>query len=82
MRRLTAPAFGPWLARGGGINPALETSCRTKEPRTAIGMIEPYHDVAVFVEGRITRGGGGPVRWLAGRMAGLGAVEAVNLDGG
>lgn len=82
MRRLTAPAFGPRLARGGGINPALETSYRTKEPRTAIGMIEPYHYVAVFVEGRIRRGGGVPVRWLAGRMAGLGAVETVNLDGG
>lgn len=82
MRRLTAPAFGPRLARGGGINPALETSCRTGEPRTAIGMIEPYHYVAVFVEGRIKRGGGVPVRRLAGRMAGLGAVEAVNLDSG
>ena len=81
MRRLTALAFGPWLARGGGINPALETSCRTGEPRTAIGMIEPYHYVALFVEGRIKRGGV-PVRRLAGRMAGLGAVEAVNLDGG
>ena len=75
-------AFGPWLVRGGEINPALETSYRTKEPRTAIGMIEPYHYVAVFVEGRIKRSGGVPVRWLAGRMAGLGAVEAVNLDGG
>lgn len=82
MRRLTAPAFGPRLARGGGINPAPETSCRTGEPRTAIGMIEPYHYVAVFVEGRIKRGGGVPVRRLAGRMAGLGAVETVNLDGG
>ena len=82
MRRSTAPAFGPWLVRGGEINPALETSCRTKKPRTAIGMIEPYHYVAVFVEGRMKRSGGVPVRWLAGRMAGLGAVEAINLDGG
>ncbi len=75
-------AFGPWLVRGGEINPALETSYRTKEPRTAIGMIEPYHYVAVFVEGRIKRSGGVPVQWLAERMAGLGAVEAINLDGG
>ena len=26
-------AFGPWLVRGGEINPALETAYRTKEPR-------------------------------------------------
>ena len=78
----TVLAFGPWLVRGGEINPALETSYRTKEPRTAIGMIEPYHYVAVFVEGRIKRSGGVPVQWLAERMAGLGAVEAINLDGG
>ena len=78
----TVLAYGPWLVRGGEINPALETSYRTKEPRTAIGMIEPYHYVAVFVEGRIKRSGGVPVQWLAERMAGLGAVEAINLDGG
>ena len=65
----TVLAFGPWLVRGGEINPALETSYRTKEPRTAIGMIEPYHYVAVFVEGRIKRSGGVPVQWLAERMA-------------
>ena len=82
MRRSTAPAFGPWLARGGGINPALETSCRTGEPRTAIGMIEPYHYVALYVEGRVERSGGVACEWLAQRMAELGAAEAINLDGG
>ena len=75
-------AFGPWLVRGGEINPALETSYRTKEPRTAIGMIEPYHYVALFVEGRVERSGGVAVQWLAQRMAELGAAEAINLDGG
>ena len=75
-------AFGPWLVRGGEIPPALETAYRTKEPRTAIGMIEPYHYVALFVEGRIKQSGGVPVQWLAERMAQLGATEAINLDGG
>ena len=37
---------------------------------------------SMFVEGRIKRSGGVPVQWLAERMAGLGAVEAINLDGG
>lgn len=78
----TVLAFGPWLVRGGEINPALETAYRTKEPRTAIGMIEPYHYVALFVEGRVKRSGGVPVEWLAERMAQLGATEAINLDGG
>ena len=75
-------AFGPWLVRGGEINPALETSYRTKEPRTAIGMIEPYHYVALYVEGRVERSGGVACEWLAQRMAELGAAEAINLDGG
>ena len=75
-------AFGPWLVRAGEINPALETSYRTKEPRTAIGMIEPYHYVALFVEGRVERSGGVACEWLAQRMAELGAAEAINLDGG
>ena len=75
-------AFGPWLVRGGEINPALETSYRTREPRTAIGMIEPYHYVALYVEGRVERSGGVACEWLAQRMAELGAAEAINLDGG
>lgn len=45
-------------------------------------MIEPYHYVALFVEGRIKQSGGVPVQWLAERMAELSAVEAINLDGG
>lgn len=75
-------AFGPWLVREGQINPVLETSYRAKEPRTAIGMIEPYHYIVLFVEGRVKRSGGVGVKWLADRMAELGAVEALNLDGG
>ena len=79
--------FGPLLVNDGAAvelpeKYIISTKDTIREPRTAIGMIEPYHYVAVFVEGRIKRSGGVPVQWLAERMAGLGAVEAINLDGG
>ena len=78
----TVLAFGPWLVRNGEVNPALAKSYRTKEPRSAIGMIAPCHYVVLSVEGRVKQSGGVNVQWLADRMAALGATEALNLDGG
>ena len=45
-------------------------------------MIEPYHYVVLTVKGRADDSKGTYLPWLADRMLSLGAVEAMNLDGG
>lgn len=74
--------FGPYLIKDGEINPLLQKNYRTREPRSAIGMIAPYHYVVLSVEGRIKQSQGVPVEWLATRMKELNVTEALNLDGG
>lgn len=78
----TVLSFGPWLVRDGEKNPLLQTNFKTKEPRSAIGMIAPYHYIALSVEGREKKSRGVDIEWLAERMQMLGATEAINLDGG
>jgi exopolysaccharide biosynthesis protein len=78
----TVLSFGPWLVRGGEMNPLLTHYFKTREPRSAIGMIAPYHFVVLSVEGREKRSRGVGVEWLAEKMKALGATEALNLDGG
>ena len=78
-------AFGPWLISGGEINPALlnEKYYPAKEPRIAIGMIEPYHYIIVAHAGRPKESyEGAKLRWMAEKMKELGCTEALNLDGG
>ncbi len=53
-----------------------------REPRCAIGMIEPYHYIILTVRGRANDSKGAYLGWLAEKMLELGAVEAINLDGG
>jgi len=74
--------FGPYILRDGEINPDFQKYYRIGEPRCAIGMIEPYHYMAIMVEGRITRAQGASLQWLGERMQELGVIEAINLDGG
>lgn len=78
----TVLSFGPWLVREGKLNPLCEKHFTTREPRTAIGMIEPYHFVTITVEGRVKQSRGVGMQWLAERMLALHAQEAINLDGG
>ncbi|MEG0741555.1 MAG: phosphodiester glycosidase family protein [Clostridia bacterium] len=75
-------SFGPYLLRDGEVNPLLAKNFRIREPRSAIGMIEPYHFIVLSVEGRTKQGRGVGVAWLAERMKELGATQAFNLDGG
>jgi len=82
MGAQTVLAFGPWLVRDGELNPLLQTHFKTREPRSAIGMIAPRHYVVLAVEGREARSRGVGVAWLAERMQALGVTEALNLDGG
>lgn len=75
-------SFGPVILRNGEINPALAKENRSLEPRVALGMVEPYHYVALVVEGRHSKSKGVGLPWVAERLKEMGAVEAMNLDGG
>ncbi len=80
-------AFGPWLISEGKINEkeAVE-GCgyyEQMEPLTGLGMIEPYHYIAIVARGRPKeKYAGVRLSWLADKMLELGCVEALNLDGG
>ena len=80
-------AFGPWLISEGKINEkeAVE-GCgyyEQMEPQTGLGMIEPYHYIAIIVRGRPKeKYAGVRLSWLADKLLELGCVEALNLDGG
>ena len=80
-------AFGPWLIRDGKINEkeAVE-GCgyyEQIEPLVGLGMIEPYHYIAIVIKGRPKeKYSGARLSWLADRLLELGCVEALNLDGG
>lgn len=78
-------SFGPYLVRGGEINPFIEEmrNGKTNQPRCAIGMIEPGHYYAILAEGRIRNiSEGVTVSFLAEHMLAAGCKEALNLDGG
>lgn len=82
MGAIDVLSFGPILVRNGVINPLVQDHYKTLEPRTAIGMIEPYHYIIIVVEGRHKKSKGTGLQWVAQRLYDLGAVEAFNLDGG
>lgn len=76
-------AFGPWLIRDGEIRSNLKRyATNNRNPRTALGMIEPGHFIAVMVEGRHKKSKGCTLVQLADIMKEKGCVQAMNLDGG
>ena len=78
-------SFGPILISDGEINPQVldPKYYPYNEPRVAIGMVEPWHYVAVVVRGRPKeKYAGVHLDWLAELMLERGCVEALNLDGG
>ncbi len=75
-------SFGPWLIQDGEINPAAENWRTSKNPRLAIGMIEPGHYAAIIAEGRIAESEGVSMRHLALLMEQKGCQVAFNMDGG
>ena len=80
-------AFGPWLISEGKINQkeAVE-GCgyyEQMEPLTGLGMVEPYHYIAIVLKGRPkNKYAGARLSWLADKMLEYGCTEALNLDGG
>lgn len=78
-------SFGPILLQDGKESIAVRYSdvySQYKEPRCAIGMIEPNHFVILTVVGRTSYSDGCTLAWLAERMKQIGANQAFNLDGG
>lgn len=75
--------FGPKLLyEGHAIEAFLYSHIRKANPRTAIGMVEPYHYYFVVVDGRSDYSKGMTMEELSAFMAELGCVDAYNLDGG
>lgn len=77
-------SFGPAVVVDGEAQPAKKyfLSKNVKEPRTAIGQIEPLHYIFVTVEGRKKDSDGLTLAELGEMMADLGCQTAYNLDGG
>lgn len=79
----TTLAFGPYLIRDGVMNEKdIFSMNKGRNPRTAIGMVEPGHTFAMMLEGRHKQSNGGWLDFLAERMLEKGCTIAYNLDGG
>ena len=75
-------SFGPYLLKDGVFSERVFTSNESRNPRCALGMIEPGHYVAIMAEGRLPRSKGVSIRLLAMLMRERGCQVALNLDGG
>lgn len=78
-------SFGPSLLVDGEItvSPTDEVGmAKTSNPRTAFGMIEPLHYLAVVSDGRTEESAGLSLYQLAQVMQEAGCRLAYNLDGG
>lgn len=81
-------SFGPNLVQDGQITTQAygtdEENGQAKNPRCALGMVEPGHYVYILVEGRMskTRSQGITIVELAKLMRASGCENAINLDGG
>lgn len=75
-------SFGPYLMKDGRLSQKAYTSNDSKNPRCAIGMIEPGHYVAILCEGRLKDSTGVTIGHLSQLMREAGCEVAFNLDGG
>ena len=78
-------AFGPSLIENGSITVDQNTEVRqamTKNPRTAIGIVDSNHYILVVSDGRTSESEGLSLYELAEVMKEYGATPAYNLDGG
>ena len=77
-------SFGPYLMKDGRLSQQAYDANEAKNPRCALGMVEPGHYVYIMVEGRMekTRSQGITMKELAKLMRAKGCENAINLDGG
>ena len=77
----TVYSFGPYLL-DGKVSERAYANNENKNPRCAIGMVEPGHYVAIMCEGRLKRSAGVTISYLAKMMRAKGCQVAFNMDGG
>ena len=77
-------SFGPWLVRDGVLRDYTGNFYDHRDPRMAIGMVEPGHYVIIDSEGHIPKDGpqGLTLNELGALLYYNGANEAINMDGG
>ncbi|MBS3992047.1 MAG: phosphodiester glycosidase family protein [Erysipelothrix sp.] len=75
-------SFGPVLVDNKEIQSLKSNYAAKKNPRSAIGMIEPFHYIFLAADGRTAQSPGLTMKELAQTFVDLGATFAYNLDGG
>lgn len=76
-------SFGPTLVTDGEYaNRSSRLNVKREDPRTGLGMIEPYHYVFIVVDGRSRASDGLNMKDFAQLFIDLGCTVAYNLDGG
>lgn len=77
-------AFGPTLVSDGEVPRYFYSKDyhSYREPRCALGMVAPGTYCALVVTGRKDESHGATFGWMAEKMREMGAMEALNLDGG
>lgn len=75
-------AFGPILFQDKVKDGRLDKSFTHREPRSALGVVEPGHFIGILVEGRNARSAGANLQFVADRLLEYGCHEAFTLDGG
>ena len=76
-------SFGPYLMQDGKLSQQAYDANEAKNPRCALGMVEPGHYVYIMAEGRLkSRSQGLTMKELAKLMRAKGCENAINLDGG
>lgn len=78
----TVYSFGPYLLLDGKVSERAYANNENRNPRCAIGMVEPGHYVAIMCEGRLKRSAGVTISYLAKMMRAKGCQVAFNMDGG
>lgn len=78
----TVYSFGPYLLLDGKVSERAYANNENKNPRCAIGMVEPGHYVAIMCEGRLKRSAGVTISYLAKMMRAKSCQVAFNMDGG
>ena len=77
-------SFGPALVQEGEVPRYFYSKDYRsyREPRCAFGMVGPNEYCALIITGRKDGSRGASFGWMAEKMAAMGAIEALNLDGG
>ncbi len=76
-------SFGPVLVEDSFLSPSSPNSkVAVRNPRSAIGMVEPGHYVSIVVDGRSSQSRGLTTVALGELFADEGCAVAYNLDGG